>query len=608
MKIFLLTLASILVFLDAGAQNDLKQTQSSCLQEGVFFTNQLDIDNFRTAYPDCDVIIGFIDITGDNITNLEGLQGIKGIYSGLYIHDASQLTSLSGLDSLEYIVDLEISNTPLTSLEGLGKVNLIELTMDIHDMPTLASFAGFGNYPCVVGSLKIWNCDALSTLEGLEALSEVGAPLSIKENDALLNISGLQNIVQIGTIEIENNASLSNISDLNGEVLAGHLNIFGNTSLSVCDAPLICNFLSAPTSYIKIYGNAQGCERPAQIARSCGFTMPCLTNGMYFITSQAAADSFAIDYPGCKDLKGNLIIQGPEVNDLSGLMGITSDSGMVIIKNTSIENFHGLDSLKSVVAHLWIGDFPNEGNDSLTSMSGLENLETIGSRLNITSSSNLVNLEGLSNLKKVGILDVGANALLTSFQGLNQLDTISKYLVISNNSSLTDISSLLTVKSISEGLRIYNNSTLQSLYGLDNMVPGDMIYLEIEDNPLLTECDVKSVCSMLQMNIFKTIENNASGCASVEEVEEACSVGVKDQIIGNLKLYPNPADDFIMVSLTQMPTNCQMTIYNATAMQVMKRSLSDATEWINISALPRGIYLIHISSNTGITTGKFLKD
>ena len=44
-----------------------------CLPEGITFTTQAQIDSFQINYPNCNEIEGDVEIIGDDITNLNGL-------------------------------------------------------------------------------------------------------------------------------------------------------------------------------------------------------------------------------------------------------------------------------------------------------------------------------------------------------------------------------------------------------------------------------------------------------------------------------------------------------------------------------------------------------
>ncbi|MCD4665334.1 MAG: hypothetical protein K8R68_08680, partial [Bacteroidales bacterium] len=48
-----------------------------CLPEGITFITQAQIDSFQINYPDCTEIEGDVEISGNDITNLNGLNVLK---------------------------------------------------------------------------------------------------------------------------------------------------------------------------------------------------------------------------------------------------------------------------------------------------------------------------------------------------------------------------------------------------------------------------------------------------------------------------------------------------------------------------------------------------
>jgi len=89
---------------------------------------------------------------------------------------------------------------------------------------------------------------------------------------------------------------------------------------------------------------------------------------------------------------------------------------------------------------------------------------------------------------------------------------------------------------------ISDNQIIQSLSGIDNITASTIIDLSITGNPVLSSCDVKSICDYLvSPNGEVEIHDNAPGCNSQAEVEEACTVGIPDQRSDSqLSAYPNP--------------------------------------------------------------------
>ncbi len=103
------------------------------------------------------------------------------------------------------------------------------------------------------------------------------------------------------------------------------------------------------------------------------------------------------------------------------------------------------------------------GNPLLQNVNGLSSLESVENELNIVANGSLTDLNGLNNLTQVGSLGIGFdegicgddtctsgpldNPLLTSLSGLNNLETVENNLWINANSGLTDLglTSLTTV-------------------------------------------------------------------------------------------------------------------------------------------------------------------
>ncbi|NQV03439.1 MAG: T9SS type A sorting domain-containing protein [Bacteroidia bacterium] len=85
-----------------------------CFPDGVTFTCQAEIDNFKINNPDCRVIKGDVIISGSDIINLNGLNVLTYIVGSLEIQNNNLLTSLSGLENIDpsSIEELWITNNP----------------------------------------------------------------------------------------------------------------------------------------------------------------------------------------------------------------------------------------------------------------------------------------------------------------------------------------------------------------------------------------------------------------------------------------------------------------------------------------------------------------
>lgn len=128
------------------------------------------------------------------------------------------------------------------------------------------------------------------------------------------------------------------------------------------------------------------------------FSQPCLPEGIKF-HSQAEIDSFNINYPGCKEIEGDVIISfyPNDITNLNGLNQITAIGGKLYISCDSLRNLTGLDSLTFIG-----GDVYFYSDDSLSDLTGLGNLTFIGGYLDICWCDKLTDLSALNNLTFIG--------------------------------------------------------------------------------------------------------------------------------------------------------------------------------------------------------------
>jgi hypothetical protein len=346
-----------------------------CLPEGITFTTQSEIDNFQINYPGCTEIEGDVTVSGEDISNLNGLAIISAIGGHLIIYENPILNSLTGLNNLTFIEEhFGIGrNDILINLMGLESLTTVGASMDIDDNESLVSLTGLEGLTSIGGSFSIDFNVNLASLMGLVNLTTIGGDLSISSNDILLNLTGLDNLTLIGgDLVIAYHyclVSLTGLDNIN-EGTIENLYIHENLSLSTCEVQSICDYLASPNGYIYIHNNATGCENPPEIAMECGITLPCLPYGIYSFYNQADIDNFQINYPGCTRLSGGVSIQGGDISNLDGLDVVTSiEKGLVIEYNPVLDNLTGLSNLDS------IGGLMIVGNTILASLSGLDSIE-----------------------------------------------------------------------------------------------------------------------------------------------------------------------------------------------------------------------------------------
>jgi len=301
---------------------------------------QTQIDNFIIEYPDCTEIYGQVYISGENITNLNGLSNLISIGQELLIEDNNNLIDISGLSNLNHIggVFTIKNNDVLASLIGLS--NLITINgfyIDISDNDVLTDMSGLENLT-IVNQLFIENNAGLTILSGFDNLSNIIEFLHIKSNGSLTTISGFENLINIeGEISISNNQNLVDLSGFNNlNYVEGSLFITQNEVLTNMNG--FYNIESIG-NYLNIYHNTNLIE----------------LTGLENLVSVG----------GSLTLGENYLLQN--LNGLSGLN--TIGNALVIYKCNTLLSLSGLDALISIGGKLDISN-----NNDLESLAGIENI------------------------------------------------------------------------------------------------------------------------------------------------------------------------------------------------------------------------------------------
>jgi len=218
-----------------------------CLPDGILFTTQAEIDNFKSNNPNCTEIEGAVEISGNDITNLDSLHQIIQFDSSLEIYSSPNLVSIGGLSEVVSIGGrLVIANTSLSNLNGLGNLETIGMDLFVENNASLTSMMGLNSLSTAHG-VSIKNNDALSNLTGMETLTDAGASFYIESNSTISSLSGIENIVFSTDADIW---------------------IYLNPMLTECEISGVCNFLDNQ-GVITFSENASGCNTIDEVRSAC---------------------------------------------------------------------------------------------------------------------------------------------------------------------------------------------------------------------------------------------------------------------------------------------------------------------------------------------------
>ncbi len=329
------------------------------------------------------------------------------------------------------------------------------------------------------------------------------------------------------------------------------------------------------------------------------------------------------------------IINNDTMISLGGLSNVINiGSALEISGNNSLNNISALQSVYSIGDHVKI-----RGNLSLVSLSGLNNISSIGGDLELWYNYSLQNLMGLENLNTVdGSFTIELNQTILNLNGLNNLHTINGELKIHQNENLVELTGLdnlnsvenlsigfnyelisligLSHLSIIEGnLSIYNNNLLIGLTGLDNISHESINDIFFAYNNNLTMCEIQSICDyLISPNGIVQIFDNATGCNSQEEVEEACEAVSIDEFsaMSTIITSPNPFSTSTTFSYElKEPSTVQFSVFNQLGQLVYQHTEdqqqgSQLLQW-DAQGQAGGLYYYQMQVGNQQETGKILK-
>lgn len=392
------------------------------------------------------------------------------------------------------------------------------------------------NYPActeIEGNVSIGNGypNDISSLDGLDVLEAIGGYLFITTNDNLNSLDGLENLETIG----------------------GYLHIFECPGLTDLDG------LDGLTS---------------------------IGGGLILYENHSL-----VDLRGLDDLNtvGGVVEIGyhEALSSLEGLESLTSIGGMDMGYVNNLPDFSGMDNLNTVTGNFVINDC-----DQISTLSGLNSLTTVNGDFNLFFLESLVSLSGLESLTTVdGQLRILSNPV-ADMAPLSNLTSVGSTLEI-KGSAAVDLTGLENLTSIGGELVIGNNQFLESLTGIQHIAYQSISNLKITYNPLLTTCEVKSVCDYLvDPGGIIWLHNNATGCSSEDEVVDACDATAlsENQSGGQLILYPNPAQDLIFIESKTGRLTGTVAVADLLGRLVIEPVGLNGT--LDISSLQNGIYYL----------------
>jgi len=451
--------------------------------EGGFLPDDAAVDAFAQVILESGGVIEGDVLIGEEVTSLEGLEGLVTVGGDLSIRDNPQLTSLSGLEGLTRVsgnIYVE-GNTNLASLTGLANLERVGGRLILEKNPKLLSEAGLESAMAVGGGYQDLNvADFSGSL--LQAVASLPTDF-VDEVDVLLIL--------------EDNASIAAVGDFvskRGGVFSESLKIFANgtgstslenlSSLTRVDGDLyLSDRLSLdPLSGLTLIGGAlsicqtgwdyvvereyEYCDDEAAIPESLA-NLASVGEGFGGVYTSNTLDPFAA-------LFGEPILQS-----LQSLPALGEGDFDLLLTLDSDASVSAVGDFVATTGGMFPGSLEITGN-GVTSLVTLEALREVRGNLYI-SADQLPSLAGLESLTSVGgDLEIGYNEFLSSISSLQGLTAIGEDLAIIFNDQLSSLAGLEALTRIGKSLSIRRNAILSSLSGLESLSQvGEDIDIEV---------------------------------------------------------------------------------------------------------------------------------
>ncbi|MCK9460049.1 MAG: DUF1566 domain-containing protein [Proteobacteria bacterium] len=228
-------------------QNEYELQNLSGLANLADFSGSLKLDGTKKL-TDISALAGITHVVelrilnNDVMVSLHGLESITGTDDKIEIMLNDKLSDLNGLGGLLQTPGLFIrENSELHSIQGLANLAAVtdpESGLSIWGNPALASLSGLQSLEEVAGLLTVYNNDSLINLNGLQGLQH-SKGVAIDENGSLTSLEGLASLSTVGggNLSIRENQALTDISSMDSVTeIQSNINIANNSSLPTCEA------------------------------------------------------------------------------------------------------------------------------------------------------------------------------------------------------------------------------------------------------------------------------------------------------------------------------------------------------------------------------------
>ncbi|MFD0963252.1 hypothetical protein [Pseudofulvibacter geojedonensis] len=482
----------------------------------------------------------------DNSNNPRSLETYGMMSVNLFSPSGEELNILeSSPATLEFPVDVSTSNAS-------DSIELWYFDEDLGYWKEQGQATKIGNkYTAEVTHFTWWNCDlpldyvnicfSIETTE-LNRIANKRIEIIRNATDQVI-FSGFtnENGEDCGLFPANEEVTISVLSPCNSEVI--YSQVLGpyssDTSISITNPSLPSEILET-----NITGTFTSCSG-APIENGYMFIFSGNDSNLYQ-SIQVPVDNGTVNYPllfcsgesysylvydmdNNQSTTINSFVLNESVTNLGSLSACQENGGMhvgdVVLETQEEVNRFGLLNYSAIQGSLTIG-INNSAINDIVSLTPLQGLSFVTGGLSIDSNDQLTSLNGLQNLE-TNTLSVTNNDALVSLEGLNSITSLSTQTNIHWNDSLISLNGLNNLTTSNGLILIIGNNSLESLDGLESLNEvylikiGNAVFYSPSENPNLTD-----FCALQNLVVNGTYEQ-------IEIAGNLYNPSVQDIIDGN---------------------------------------------------------------------------
>ncbi|HKK40356.1 MAG TPA: T9SS type A sorting domain-containing protein, partial [Cryomorphaceae bacterium] len=110
----------------------------------------------------------------------------------------------------------------------------------------------------------------------------------------------------------------------------------------------------------------------------------------------------------------------------------------------------------------------------------------------------------------------------------------------------------------------------------------------------------------IQENISPFFEEDAMILDYIRVYQEGNPTSVNEVEKSKLNVYPNPANDYLVIETPNNDLNAEIEIYTLLGVKVLSQKVSAIKTRVSLNEFPKGAYLTTVRTNSGVFNQTFI--